>query len=191
MKKIEAMTLAVNALADEDAAVFCNGITAREGYMIQDRPRNFYMLASMGHAVTIGLGVAQASQARVVVFDGDGNFLMNPGGAAMVGAVGPENLIHLIFDNGVYETTGNQPSISGSQDMAAMGAAMNYASAVRVDDAQAFKAALDKTFNTPGPHFVVVGVERGGPDQSKVIPMSPQEMSERFRSSMMQDRRQG
>ncbi len=185
MKKIEAMTLMIQALGEEDAAVFCNGITAREGYMIQDRPGNFYMLASMGHAVMIGLGIAQACENRVVVFDGDGNFLMNPGGAAMVGAQQPENLIHLIFDNAVYETTGNQPSISKDLDLAAMAASMNYKTAQRAGDIETLKAASAIIFSQPGPHCLVIEVYRGSPDASKVIPMSPQEMAERFRKHML------
>jgi len=185
MKKIEAMTFLIQALAVDDVAVFCNGITAREGYMIKDRPRNFYMLASMGHAMMIGLGIAQASPHRVVVFDGDGNFLMNPGGAAMVGTQSPENLVHLVFDNGVYETTGNQVSISKDLDLVAMAAGMNYKSSQRVGDLDALKKAQDIILSQPGPHFLVVDVYRGQPDASRVIPMSPQEMAERFRNHML------
>src|SRR5262245_38817360 len=44
------------------------------------RPQNFYMLASMGLAVPIGLGVAIAQpDRRTIVLEGDGSILMQVG----------------------------------------------------------------------------------------------------------------
>ena len=35
---------------------------------------------------------------RMFVFDGDGNILMNLGSLATIGKIGPNNLIHLVFE---------------------------------------------------------------------------------------------
>ena len=65
-----------------------------------------------------GLGVALNSTKRVVVLDGDGAALMKMGTLATVGAYGPENLIHIVLDNGTYDSTGGQPTVSASVDFA-------------------------------------------------------------------------
>ena len=63
----------------------------------------------MGLASAIGLGIALAAPDRaVVVFDGDGNLLMSLGilpmigGGPVMGRGRPANLVHVVFDNGLY-----------------------------------------------------------------------------------------
>lgn len=91
--------------------VVCNlGIPAKELYAIRHQPSNFYMLGSMGMATPIGLGVALSSRHEVVVIDGDGSLLMNPGTLAVCAASAPKNLTILAIDNGAYGSTGSQPT---------------------------------------------------------------------------------
>ena len=42
----------------------------------------------------------------VIVLDGDGAALMKLGTFATIGATGPNNLIHIVLDNGVHDSTG-------------------------------------------------------------------------------------
>lgn len=96
-------------------AVVCNlGFPSKELYHISHQPSNFYMLGSMGMATPIGLGVCLASEKQVVVVDGDGSILMNPGSLATVAAYGGPNLLILCVDNGAYGSTGSQPTLTGS-----------------------------------------------------------------------------
>ena len=61
MKRIEAIFLAVQVAAAQDALIVCNiGFPSRELFSVTDRPENFYMLGSMGLASSIGLGLALA-----------------------------------------------------------------------------------------------------------------------------------
>ena len=90
------------------------GIPSKELYSILHQPSNFYMRGSMGMATPIGLGVALASRKEVVVIDGDGSRLMNPGTLATVAAAAPENLTVIAIDNGAYGSTGNQPTLAAS-----------------------------------------------------------------------------
>jgi sulfopyruvate decarboxylase subunit beta len=55
------------------------GWPSKELFAIKHQSSNFYMLGSMGMATPIGLGIALASSKQVVVIDGDGSLLMNPG----------------------------------------------------------------------------------------------------------------
>jgi sulfopyruvate decarboxylase subunit beta len=95
----------------KNKAIICNmGYPARELYSIMDQDSNFYMLGSLGLASSIGLGVALYSEKDVVVIDGDGSLLMNPNALISIGALQPENLSVICIDNGVYGSTGNQPT---------------------------------------------------------------------------------
>jgi phosphonopyruvate decarboxylase len=106
----EALAVALKQLGDEPV-IHANGYICRESCALVDRPQNFYMLGSMGLASAIGLGLALARPGRpCVVFDGDGNLLMNLGVIATVGSLRPANFLHVVFDNEVDGSTGNQPS---------------------------------------------------------------------------------
>jgi len=98
----------------ESRVVVCNlGIPSKELFYIRHRPSNFYMLGSMGMATPIGLGVALSSDKEVVVIDGDGSLLMNPGSLATTAYCAPDKLIILAIDNSAYGSTGNQPTLTG------------------------------------------------------------------------------
>ena len=95
--------------------VVCNlGFPAKELFHIKHQPSNFYMLGSMGMVTPIGLGVALSSKKEVVVIDGDGSVLMNPGTLATAACLAPENLTIFAIDNKVYGSTGDQPTLTGA-----------------------------------------------------------------------------
>ena len=72
------------------------------------------MLGSMGMATPIGLGLSLATDKEVVVIDGDGSLLMNPGVLATAAHFSPENLKIIAIDNGAYGSTGSQPTLTAS-----------------------------------------------------------------------------
>jgi sulfopyruvate decarboxylase subunit beta len=90
------------------------GWPSKELYALKHQPSNFYMLGSMGMATPIGLGIAMTSSKEVVVIDGDGSLLMNPGTLATAAALAPRNLTIIAIDNNAYGSTGNQPTLTGS-----------------------------------------------------------------------------
>jgi sulfopyruvate decarboxylase beta subunit len=90
------------------------GWPSKELYAVKHQPSNFYMLGSMGMATPIGLGIAITTSKDVVVIDGDGSLLMNPGTLATAASLSPKNLTILCIDNGAYGSTGNQPTLAGS-----------------------------------------------------------------------------
>lgn len=75
------------------------------------RPENFYMLGSMGLACPIALGMAIAQPKRhVFALEGDGSLLMQLGCLSTIAARAPGNLTIIVWDNGVYQVTGAQPT---------------------------------------------------------------------------------
>src|SRR5690606_12614026 len=78
------------------------------------REHNFYMLGSMGLTSAIALGVAIAQPTRrSYALEGDGSLLMQLGSLGTVAASGAENLVIIVWDNGIYQITGSQPTLTG------------------------------------------------------------------------------
>src|SRR3954469_1696704 len=76
-----------------------------------DRAQNFYMMGSMGLSASIGLGVALAQpERRVIALGGGGSLLMNLGCPGAIAALAPPNLTVIVWVNGAYQITGNQPA---------------------------------------------------------------------------------
>jgi sulfopyruvate decarboxylase subunit beta len=99
----------------EGKVVVCNlGFPSKELFRIMHQPSNFYMLGSMGMATPIGLGIALSKDKEVVVIDGDGSLLMNPGTLATAAHFAPGNLTIFAVDNATYGSTGSQPTLTGS-----------------------------------------------------------------------------
>ncbi|MEZ2390140.1 phosphonopyruvate decarboxylase [bacterium RCC_150] len=126
-----------------------------------DRPENFYMQGSMGHVSSVALGYAAANpDERVVVLDGDGAALMHLGVLSTIGAERPANLIHVIIDNGGYESTGAQQSTSGTTDLAGVARACGYPTASTVDTLDGLRQTLAFAASTHGPHLILVRAGR-------------------------------
>ncbi len=95
--------------------VVCNlGIPSKELFSLKHQPSNFYMLGSMGMVTPVGLGISLSTDREVIVIDGDGSLLMNPGTLASAAHSAPSNLTILAVDNSAYGSTGSQPTLTGS-----------------------------------------------------------------------------
>jgi phosphonopyruvate decarboxylase len=182
MSRRDALAVALKQLGPEPV-IHANGYVCRESCAVADRPQNFYMLGSMGLASAIGLGLALVQPDRAtIVFDGDGNLLMNLGILATVGSLRPARFVHVVFDNEVYGSTGNQPSSSREVRLDRIARAAGYvATAVATSDALA--AAVRDALAGPGPRFVLAKVT---PEEAATprIPYAPRQIRDRFRASL-------
>ena len=166
--RAQAMTALLQLLTDQPVIV-CNGFPSREAHKIADRPTHFYMIGSMGNAAAIGLGVALAKPAKqVIVFDGDGNVLMGMGTLATVGALRPKNFIHVVFDNEVYGTTGNQPTISNVVPLEKVAKAAGYVRVERVLDREDLVFEFKDLLKQDGPSMLLVKVNEFVEDAGRV-----------------------
>jgi phosphonopyruvate decarboxylase/sulfopyruvate decarboxylase subunit beta len=181
MKLWEALGVVIPLLRDE-LVVHANGFISRESFNISDRLGNFYMIGSMGLASSVALGVAlHKPDRRVVVFDGDGNVLMNLGSVAMIAATQPRNLVHIVFDNEAYGSTGNQRTISGQVALEEIARAAGYKKARRVDTKAELQEAAVEFLPEPGPSFLLIKIE---PDKEERhisrITHTPEQIAARF-----------
>jgi len=176
-----AMERLLALLPDEAAVIATTGFTGRELYTLADREQHLYQVGSMGCAAGMGLGVAVNADRPVVVLDGDGAALMKLGTLATIGAYAPRNLIHIVFDNGAYESTGGQPTVSPTVDFAACAIACGYARGWSCDGLDGFDQALSGALASSGPHLIHMKVARGtikGLGRPKI---APAEVARRFR----------
>ena len=181
MKLADALGVVIPLLHDE-LVVHANGFISRESFNLSDRPGNFYMIGSMGLASSIGLGVAlNRPERRVVVFDGDGNVLMNMGSLALIGATQPPNLVHIVFDNEAYGSTGNQRTISGQVALEDIARSSGYQHVGKVETPDDLKAAAGEVLGQAGPSFLLTKIE---PDwqERKIgrITHEPPQIAQRF-----------
>jgi thiamine pyrophosphate-dependent acetolactate synthase large subunit-like protein len=187
MSRLAALGIALKAIGDEPV-VHANGYICRESFSLADRPQSFYMIGSMGLAPAIALGLALARpERRTVVFDGDGNLLMNLGILAMIAERRTPNLLHLVFDNEVYGSTGNQASPSREVRLDRLAAAAGYRTAVAVTGPGELEAALAATRAADGPHFVLIKVTREEAPAPR-IPYTPTVLRDRFRTAVASSR---
>jgi len=183
MSRLAALGIALKTIGD-DPVVHANGYICRESFSVADRPQSFYMIGSMGLAPAIALGLALARpDRRAVVFDGDGNLLMNLGNLAMIGGRRTRNLLHLVFDNEVYGSTGNQASPSREVRLDRLAAGAGYRTAVAVAEPGELETALRSVRGADGPHFVLIKVTREEAEAPR-IPYSPTVLRDRFRAAV-------
>ena len=176
LRRIEAISIIALEAESQGALLVGNiGYPSRELYAVGDRPSNFYMLGSMGLASSIGLGLALAlPDRRVVAIDGDGSVLMNLGSLATIADQEPENYLLVILDNGCYGSTGSQPTCTARKaDLARIAEGAGVTEVRLASSPEELRAGLT------GRGVLVVKVEAGNAEVA-VIPLSPEEIIERF-----------
>jgi len=138
------------------------GYTGRELYEIDDRENQIYMVGSMGCALPLGFGVAITKpKLKIYVIDGDGALLMRTGTMATVGAHQPENLIHILLDNEVHESTGGQGTVSGGVSFSTIAKGFGYRHSFSSDSLQKFEELLNLASSQGGPTFIHFKIKKG------------------------------
>ena len=136
-------------VSGEDPIVSTTGKASRELFEIreangQSHKYDFLTVGSMGHSSSIALGIAlNKPDRRIWCIDGDGAALMHMGAMAVIGANKPNNLIHIVINNGAHETVGGMPTVAGSIDLVAVAKACGYPYASRADSFDSLDGELD------------------------------------------------
>ena len=114
-------------------------------------------------AVSLGLAIGLSRAPKplgVVALDGDGNLLFAPGVLGTIAHAAPPDYSLFVFDNGCYESTGGQPTLTGRganiEEVARGFGLRNVNTASNID---AFTAAARKAMSSPGPHVIVATIE--------------------------------
>lgn len=179
MSLVESLKV-LHSLRQPDQVVVTTMGSGREWMKLGTHPLDFiYAPSAMGEAPLLGLGMALAQPDRkVVVCNGDGCMLMNLGCLVTITAEAPENYVLILFDNGVYEVTGQQLT-AGTPAARHAGRTIDYAAIARgsgftevhaFNDLETWRAQAPAVLEAKGPTFIVLSVE---PVTGGEVPKSP------------------
>ena len=161
MNRFELTRRLVGQLKRDEAVVGGIGNSNFDLWASGQRPQNFYMLGSMGLAIPIAFGVAIAQpQRHVVALEGYGSLLMQLGCLATVAMRAPNNLTIIVWDNGIYQITGGQPTASASTaDLVSVARGAGIANSAWAADEDDFDRLFASALKGGGPSLIAVRID--------------------------------
>ena len=180
MNRFELTKRFVARLKHDEAVIGGIGNTNFDLWAAGQRPQNFYMLGSMGLAIPIALGVALAQTNRhVVALEGDGSLLMQLGCLATVATLKQPNLTMIVWDNGMYQITGGQPTATASvADIVAVARGCGISKANWAADEAAFDSLVDEALLGGEPTLIAARTDKQPP--AGTTERDPVQIRERF-----------
>ena len=144
-----------------DAVIVATMSTNFEWSQLSTNPNLVLMLSgAMGKASSLGLGVALARpDKKIIVLDGDGSLLMNLGSLVTIANMAPANLIHFVFENSLYRTTGGQfvPG-AGKISFSGLARAAGYTRVHEFESLKSLETNLKSILNEAGPTFICLKI---------------------------------
>jgi thiamine pyrophosphate-dependent acetolactate synthase large subunit-like protein len=180
MNRLELTRRLVGQLKRDEAVIGGIGNANFDLWASGQRPQNFYMLGSMGLAIPIALGVAIAQPRRhVVALEGDGSLLMQLGCLSTVAQQAPKNLTIIVWDNGMYQITGGQPTASATTaDLVGIARASGIANSAWAADEAEFDRLVTAALKGEGPSLIAARIDdKSGAEK---IERDPVQIRERF-----------
>lgn len=189
------LTSLVGALGDDTVNVSTTGMLSRELFELRSRAGaggelDFLTVGGMGHASSIALGLALREHDREVwCLDGDGALLMHLGTLAVIAEHAPANLQHVVFNNGVHDSVGGQPTSIGVVDVPAAARAMGYRWAASADDPDALAGLVAEMRWRGGPALLELRVRPGSRSDLGRPTRTPAESRAAFMAALGEARR--
>lgn len=180
MNRFELTKRLVAQLKHDEAVIGGIGNANFDLWASGQRPQNFYMLGSMGLAIPIALGVAIAQPDRhVVALEGDGSLLMQLGCLATVAERKPRNLTIVVWDNGIYQITGSQPTPgAATANIVTIALGAGIANSAWAADENDFDRLVATALKGGAPSLIVVRID--GKPAIGATDRDPVQIRERF-----------
>ena len=169
-------------------AVFVSttGMASRELFELRVKhgmsgANDFLTVGSMGHASQIALSIAMQKKDRLVIcLDGDGAAIMQMGGLATIGVRKPDNMIHVVLNNGAHDSVGGQPTVGLKIDLPGIAKACGYVHTYSVEDAASLEAAFANALSEKKTAFIEVKIRKGARADLGRPTTSPRENKKAF-----------
>jgi Thiamine pyrophosphate-requiring enzymes [acetolactate synthase, pyruvate dehydrogenase (cytochrome), glyoxylate carboligase, phosphonopyruvate decarboxylase] len=180
MNRFELTKRLVAQLKRDEAVIGGIGNANFDLWAAGQRPQNFYMLGSMGLAIPIALGVAIAQpQRHVIALEGDGSLLMQLGCLATVAERAPKNLTIVVWDNGIYQITGSQPTAcAATADLVAIARGAGITQSAWAADESEFDRLVASALKSGGPALIAARID--GKPAVGTTDRDPVQIRERF-----------
>lgn len=147
-----------------DALVVAASYTGREWFHLRPSDGNM-RTRTLGLVSSMALGIAlELPHRTVVALDTDGAFLMNLCGLPTIAKQRPGNLLHIVFDNGVYEASGGQATLSNVADLIAVAKAAGYPNAAWVSSPEEMAREAAGAIKSRELTLLGARIEPGGAD---------------------------
>ena len=182
----DALAALLQQVSDDAIIVATTGMLSRELFELRekngtDSSRDFLTVGGMGHASAIALGVAQSEHDREVwCFDGDGAALMHLGTMANIADHGRSNYFHAVFNNGVHDSVGGQPTSISVVNLPAAATAMGYRSASSTTELSGLAELVAEMREQDGPSLVELNIRPGARADLGRPTRTPAESRQRF-----------
>jgi len=172
----------LQALADvvDDALVVSSaGAMTLEWNSLRPSDGNF-RVRTLGLCSSIALGMALGlPQRKVVALDGDGSLLMNLCSLPTIARMSPNNLLHIVFDNEVYEASGSKKTATGAvTDLVGMARAAGIKNARWANSQEEFAKAAAAALS--GKELCFIGV-KVSTERAEVAPYPVDEVENKYR----------
>ena len=146
MPTAEALRVLSEHRGEADVVVTHQG-SAREWPKLSRHPLDFHHLPSaMGAAIPLAVGLALAQPDRqIMVVTGEGSLLMNLCALPTIAKMNPSNLLHVVFDNGAYESSGEiKTATSSGTDLVGMARSAGIKNALLAQNVEEFAKAASE-----------------------------------------------
>jgi phosphonopyruvate decarboxylase len=165
---------------DRTVLLASTGKAGRELYEIGDSEHNLYMVGSMGTISSMALGTALNTGKKIIAIDGDGALLMRMGNLATNGYYAPKNLLHILIDNNVHDSTGGQFTVSGNVDFVSIAAACGYTRSIYIHNLKELESGIIEWQKNPELTFMYIRVRRGTKENLGRPAIKPYQVKDRL-----------
>ena len=178
MKRFDCLKV-VAAEANDALVVSSAGAMTLEWNALRQSDGNF-RVRTLGLCSSIALGMALGLPHRqVIALDGDGSLLMNLCSLPTLARMAPKNLLHIVFDNEVYEASGSKQTATGcGADLVGMARAAGFKNASWANAPDAFAQALAEALRRNELSFIGAKVST---ERTQVPPYSMDEIENKYR----------
>ncbi len=152
----------IAGLVGDALVVVCVGGTSSEWNAYRPSDGNLRCW-TLGLTSSIALGMALGlPHRRVIALDGDGSLLMNLCGLPTIMRKNPKNLIHVVFDNGIYESSGGTKTATAEGvDLASVAKGVGVKNAFAATSVDEFKKMFTDAMAHWEHTFICAKVEPG------------------------------
>ncbi len=156
------------------------GLISRSIYERYDGPNHFYNAGGFGLTSSIALGFSLARpDVKTIIIEGDGSVLANLGNLNLIGYYKPQNLIHIVLNNGSLVSCSGEPSL-GSSEIVKVAGIFGYKKSSFIVDPARLREELYCSLREEGPILISVKISQEGRRDFK-RPVEMKEIAWRFR----------
>jgi len=185
MKRDEVLSLIATIAERKGAFIFAgNAYNARALCALADHPNAFYMVGSMSLCPTLAAGFSHFVHAPVIAIEGDGNALMGLSGFPVASNAARGAFVHIVLDNGLYETTGGQQTLSARVDFVQVALGSGYTHGYHPDTLETLASLLEAALEGEEPTFLCVATEASTGITHPRVPYHPRRITQRFREAV-------